>query len=71
MNYMRVSISSILPQAAANAETDAEKNFIAGMSNRYDRFGEDSVLSDRQSATIIRIAEKDGPYTYGHSGIIV
>jgi hypothetical protein len=53
------SLREMLDDAELNASTDWEMEFVDGIKLRYQRYGETTILSDKQLETLRRIAGLD------------
>ncbi len=51
-------IGTLIEAAEAAASTEWEQNFMSDMRDRYDQYGDEMFLSDKQRAVLERLAEK-------------
>ena len=61
-NIMKASeidgFDELLDDAMAQASTQWEMNFIASITERYDQYGDDTLISEAQLETLEKIANK-------------
>ena len=48
-----------LQQASANAKTPWEDNFVEGLQDKFESYGDDMFLSEKQAEILCRIAKID------------
>lgn len=57
--FSKSEFERLILEAKYNAETDWEEAFIRDLTKRYDKFGVETLLSEKESEILKRIAEGD------------
>jgi len=57
-HYTRVEFEDLLDEAESNARAGFEQGFVSDIRDKYDEYGPEMFLSDKQNEILERIAER-------------